>query len=388
MLCLTQLFGYVAADLIAAQAWPLQSFIEPFVNSNEIAGAVCLVGDRNGNLHIESIGFASLEDKRPMMPETLFWIASMTKPMTAVAIMQLAETGRLNIDDPVEKYLPEFQNQRMILREEAGQLVLTKPPRAITIRDLLTHTSGLGDVPPPRPNVTLAEMVMAYAREPLRFPPGTRWAYSNSGINTLGRIVEIVSGVPFPEYMQRFIFEPLGMSHTTFWPSVEQQKQLATAYRRTDSGKLEPTGIYFLQGRLEDRSRTPWPAGGLFSTAVDVYRFYLCMLKDGRLGDVHILKPESVQQMRMVQTGELETGFVPGMAWGLGFAVVQAPQGITGMLSSGTFGHGGAYGTQSWADPQKGLVYILMVQRANFPNSDASPVRRAFQEAAAAAFAR
>ncbi|MBI4326610.1 MAG: serine hydrolase, partial [Chloroflexi bacterium] len=148
---------------------------------------------------------------------------------------------------------------------------------------------------------------------------------------------------------------------------------------------LEETEIFFIQGGLSDHRRTPFPAGGLFSTARDLSRFYQMMLDGGSIKGQRLLSPAAVGQMTRPQTGDIKTGFVDGMSFGFGFAVVKQPAGVTAMLSPGTFGHGGANGTQSWADPQKDLILVLMVQRAGLPNADNSPVRRAFQEAAVAA---
>src|SRR6185295_2754566 len=261
-----------------------------------------------------------------------------------------------------------------------NSLTVVKAPRAITLRDLLTHTSGLGDVPAPRYDSTLAELVMAYAQQPLRFPPGSKWEYSNPGINTLGRIVEIVSGQKLELFLQRRIFDPLDMKDATFWPTRSQVKRLAKTYKPTQAGNLEETDIYFIKGDLSDRHRTPYPAGGLFCTARDMAQFYQMMLNGGEYHSQRLLSRSAVQQMTRTQTGDIKTGFVDGMSWGLGFQVVKEPQGVTAMLSPGTFGHGGAYATQSWADPKKDLILVLMIQRAGFPNGDNSPVRRVFQE--------
>jgi len=225
--------------------------------------------------------------------------------------------------------------------------------------------------------------VIAYAQQPLRFPPGSKWEYCNSGINTLGRIVEVVSGQRIEKFFQRRVFNPLGMKDTTFWPTPGQAKRLAKTYKPgKDDRTLEETDIYFIKGGLSDRKRTPLPAGGLFSTAGDLARFYQMMLNGGESRGKRILSKEAVTLMTRTQSGEIKTGFTDGMSWGFGFQVVKEPQGVTAMLSPGTFGHGGAYATQSWADPKKDLIYILMIQRAGFPNGDNSPVRKAFQETA------
>lgn len=373
-----------AVDLARLDAVPER--LRQFVDDGVIAGAVALVGRRDAVLSVHAVGWADLAARRPMHEDALFWIASMTKPMTAVAVMMLQDEGKLSIDDPVENHLPEFKNQWLIAERSRDRMVLVPAPRPITLRDLLTHTSGLGDVPAPRPHASLAELVMAYAREPLRFPPGSRWSYSNAGLNTLGRVVEVVSGQSYAGFLERRLLQPLGMKDTTFWPTRAQARRLARAYQpRANGGGLEETTIYFLQGDLSDRRRTAFPAGGLFSTARDVARFYQMMLNGGVWRGTRLLSPHAVAEMTRTQTGDLKTGFTDGMSFGLGFAVVKDPQGVTAMLSPGTFGHGGAYGTQSWADPREDLIYVLMIQRARLPNADASEVRRAFQEAAAGA---
>jgi CubicO group peptidase (beta-lactamase class C family) len=235
---------------------------------------------------------------------------------------------------------------------------------------------------------TLADLIPIYAKAPLRFEPGTKWEYCQSGINTLGRIVEVVSGESLPDFCQKRIFGPLGLKDTTWYPTEEQAARLARTYK-LENGDLVESPIGFMHGKpVTAHDRYPAANGGLFSTASDYGRFARMLLNEGSLDGHQYLKPETVRTMRTIQTGELKTGFTPGDGWGLGVCVVREPQGVTAMLSPGTFGHGGAYGTQAWIDPAKGIVYILMVQRANFPNSDASPVRQVFQQAVADAIAK
>ena len=359
--------------------------LQSFVDSGTIAGAVTVVADRHRMLSLNTVGVADLKGQKPMRADSLFWIASMTKPITAVAVLMLQDEHKLNVEDPVEKYLPEFKNQWLTQEKSSNTVTLVRPTRPITLRDLLTHTSGLADAPSPRPDATLAELVMAYSQLPLRFPPGSKWEYCNSGINTLGRVVEVVSGQRIENFFQRRIFNPLGMKDTTFWPTPGQVKRLARSYKPAKDNKgLEETDIFFIKGDLSNRQRTPLPAGGLFSTAGDMTRFYQMLLNGGIRNGKKILSRESVALMTRTQTGDIKTGFTEGMSWGFGFQVVKEPQGVTAMLSPGTFGHGGAYATQSWADPKKDLIYVLMIQRAGFPNGDNSPVRQAFQETAAA----
>jgi CubicO group peptidase (beta-lactamase class C family) len=238
--------------------------------------------------------------------------------------------------------------------------------------------------------LSLPERTLAYALQPLVFEPGSRWQYSNPGINTLGRIVEVVSGRSYADFLEERLLRPLGMKDTTFWPTASQAKRLALSYGPGPGGKgLAETEIAFLAGwPLTARWRTAVPAGGLFSTAGDMAKFYQMMLDGGVANGRRVLQPDTVQELTRTQSGDIKTGFTEGMSWGFGFQVVKEPQGVTGMLSPGTFGHGGAYGTQSWADPRRRAVYILMIQRARMPNSDGSELRRVFQETAAAALPR
>jgi CubicO group peptidase (beta-lactamase class C family) len=366
-----------------ASASPVRAVLQRFVDDQTVAGAVGLVA-RDGMVSVEAVGFADLAAKKPMREDNLFWIASMTKPMTGVAVLMLQDEGKLSINDPVEKYLPEFKGRMLLAARTPDSATVKRPARVITIRDLLTHTSGLNtDIPDLGRELSLAERVIFYSQQPLIFEPGSKWQYSNPGINTLGRIVEIVAGKPFAVFMEERLFKPLGMKNTTFWPSASQAKRLAKSYGPGPGGKgLSETNLYFMRGELTDRSRTALPAGGLFSTARDVAKFYQMMLDGGAAGERVYLQPATLKLMTTTQTGEIKTGFVEGMSWGLGFQVVKEPQGVTEMLAPGSFGHGGAYGTQSWADPKSRGIYILMIQRARLGNSDGSAMRQAFQEAA------
>jgi CubicO group peptidase (beta-lactamase class C family) len=360
--------------------------MQAFVDQGEIAGAVTLVATKDQILHSAAIGQSDLAGGRKMQTDDLFWIASMSKPMTAAAVAMLVDDGKLSFDDPVEKYLPEFHNLWVAQEQTADRRVLVPAARPITLHDLLTHTSGMGEYVVYGPHWTLAEMVKSMTREPLKFQPGTRWSYSTAGIDTLGRIVEVMSGLPFADFLQQRLFDPLGMKDTTFWPAPTEKARLATSYNRDKTtGRLQEATIYYMYGgAVTDRERPALGGAGLFSTAADVAKFYQMLLKGGEANGRRLLKSETVAELTRVQTAGLKAGFLPGSAWGLGFCLVAEPQGVTVMLSPGTFGHGGAYGTQSWADPRRGIVYIMMIQRAGLPNSDGSDMRRVFQETAAA----
>jgi CubicO group peptidase (beta-lactamase class C family) len=374
--------GALAADRFAAVPKALQQL----VNSNEIPGTVALVATKDKVLHLSAVGENDLATGRKMKTDDVFWIASMSKPMTSVAVAMLVDDGKLSFDDPVEKYLPEFRDMWVAGEQTAQQRVLVKAARPITVRDLLTHTSGLGEYRVTDPHWTLAAMIKVLAREPLRFQPGTRWSYSTAGMDTVGRVVEVVSGMPYDKFIQTRLFDPLGMKDTTFWISSAQKKRFVQPII-LKSGKLQPTPIdYMYGGAVTDRERPPLGGAGLFSTAADVAKFYQMMLNHGAANGRQILKPETIAEMTRKQTGDLKAR--AGMPWGLGFCVVEDPAQMASnkTLSPGTFGHGGAFGTQSWADPTRGIIYVLMISRDKLqPTPDDSAMRRAYQKAVAAA---
>ena len=367
--------------------------MQAFVDEGTLSGAVTLLYHDGKVVSQEAVGLQDIESQTPMTERSLFWIASMTKPVTALAVMMLQEQGKLNIDDPVEKYLPEFKNQMLLREKTQDQVVLIKPQRPITIKDLLTHTSGLIGSPPFGGDaldvLTLKESSISYALSPLQFEPGTKWSYCNPGINTLGRIVEVVSGDDFAEFLEKRLFKPLGMKDTTFRPGKKELKHLATSYKPAANGKgLEPTNIRYMTEPYSSRKRAPMPAGGLFSTADDLLKLYVMLLNGGEADGKRYLSQESLALMTRNHTGDMKAGFVEGMGMGLGFQVVQQPTGVTAMLSPGTYGHGGAHGTQGWIDPTRKTIYIMLIQRAGLTNGDASPMRQAFQAAGAALIAK
>ena len=350
---------------------------------NEIAGAVTLVVSKDRVLHLESIGFADVAAKRPMTPDALFWIASMTKPVTGVAVLMLQDEGKLSMADPVAKYLPEFA----ALKTPSGKSA------NLTITQILTHTSGLGEATGPAAQQahTLADLVPVWLAAPMQYEPGEKWKYTQSGINAASRIVEVVSGMAFDVFVQKRIFEPLGMKDTTFYPTDAQRARLATAYEKNkDSGALEPVPARVDYGT---RDRPPQGNGGLYSTGPDYARFCQMLLNDGTFEGHRYLSAEAMKLLSTPQTGDLPTGFFQSdtygnrganYGWGIATCVLRTPhEGVAAMLSPGTFGHGGAWGTQAWIDPVKGIAYIMMVQRSGLANSDASDVRRVFQQAAA-----
>jgi len=352
----------------------LTQAIQQHIEAGEVAGAVACVVDAERELQAVTVGFADREAGRPMRMDTLFWIASMTKPVTACAVMMMHDEGKLELDAPVSAYLPEF----------AGLKTADGRPAVPTLRQMLTHTSGMAE-PAEREQLaarTLAALMPHIAAKPALFAPGERWQYSQSGINALGRVVEVLSGMPFERFLAERLFEPLGMQDTTFYPNAAQRERLAAAYRRAGD-HLERAALPAVYDCARGDQRFPAPNGGLYSTAPDYARFCQMLLNRGTFRGRRILSAESVAAMSSVQSGDLKTGFTPGCAWGLGCCVVREPQGAAAVLSPGSFGHGGAYGTQAWIDPVKGRAFVLMVQRANFPNADNSGLRGDFQKAAA-----
>ena len=339
-----------------------------FVDQKQIAGAVTLLARQGKVVHLEAVGQADIQSGRPMKKDTIFAIASMTKPITATAVMILLDEGKLSIDDLVSKHIPQFKN---------ASLKDGPPSRELTIRDLITHTSGVGGSQ--QNQGSLERTVELIADRPLEFEPGSRWKYG-PGVTVCGRIVEVVSGRPFDEFLDERILKPAGMVDTTFFPTAEQQKRLARLYKPgPQPGTIELTEHWISKLSPE---RTPNPSGGLFSTAHDMARFYQMILGGGKLDGRRIVSEESVRRMTRLQTGELTTGFTPGNGWGLGWCVVRQPQGVSRMLSPGTFGHGGAFGTQGWVDPQREMIFVLLIQRSGFGNGDASKIRDVFQELA------
>jgi CubicO group peptidase (beta-lactamase class C family) len=376
-----------AAAEPAAKSEALEASLRKFVDTGELSGVVTFVGNKDGVLDVQVVGFADLEHKLPMKRDTLFRIASMTKPITALAVMQLFEEGKVDIDDPVEKYLPEFKGQMLLASKDKDTVTLRKPSRPITVKDLLTHTSGLPGYPPGMADVyqlrnrTLSETTIAISQAPLLFEPGSKWSYCNSGIDTLGRIIEVVSGMPYDRFLATRIFEPLGMVDTTPYPTAQQLKRLAVTYGRKN-GKLVamPGGVLDYAGG----AKHPVPAGGLFSTGDDLARLYRCFLRHGALDGKRIISAKTLAAMTSIHTGDLKAGFIDGSAWGLGFGIVKEPRGVTENLSPGSFGHGGAYGTQGWIDPTKGIFTILLIQRTGLSNSDASAMRKVLHDASIA----
>lgn len=381
-LVMSLLAGNIAVDHAQANDPEIPAItqsMQQFVADKEIAGAVTLVVGPDSVKHVSVVGMADVAEQTPLKRDTLFWIASMTKPITGACVLMLQDEGKLSVDDPISKHLPMMKKLKLA----------DGTPANITIRHLMTHTSGMSELPRESAytDPTLEIVAKRYAELPVMFEPGSQWRYSQTGINTAARIVEVVSGMTFDRFVEERICKPLGMTDTTFYLSPEQHQRLTKTYRVVEGDgekpkRLEEATISVLSGDTAmNRNRFPAANGGLFSTADDYAKFCQMLLRDGRLGDEQLLSVSAVQQMRTICTGDLKTGFTPGNGWAIGCCVIRDPQGVTEAYTPGTFGHGGAHGTQVWIDPENEVAMILMVQRANFPNADASKVRQAFGEA-------
>ena len=364
-----------AARFVQADEPKIAPVLQPFVDSHSLAGAVTLVADKDKVLNLEAVGFEDIAAKKPMKTDSVFWIASMSKPITGAALMLLVDEGKVNVDDPVEKYLPEFRGQMVAVSQDDGVKVLKPPKHPITVKNVLSHTSGLPFASsvekPTLDRLPLREAVLSYAHTPLNSEPDTKYQYSNAGINTAGRIIEVVSGMSYEQFLDERLFKPLGMKDTTFWPNEEQVSRLAKSYRpNAKKNDLEEFPISQLQYPLSDRSkRYPMPAGGYFSTAADMGRFCQMLLNGGTLDGRRYLSEAAVKQMTSKQTGDaLKDGY------GFGFSV-----------GGTTFGHGGAHATNMTVDTQRGLVTIWMVQHGGYLG-DGGNAQGAFNKAAIEAF--
>jgi CubicO group peptidase (beta-lactamase class C family) len=378
----------VAAGLDPAKLAGLHAQLQKFVTDHQIAGAVTVIGRRAraGDVigDVQVVGFRDLESHAPMQPDTIFRIASMTKVATSVGVMMLEDEGKLSVDDPVEKYLPEFRGQKLMQSQIGSSFMLVDPPRLITVKDLLTHTSGMqcefppgfADVPGKR-NRPLAEAVAGYSQHPLEAPPGTRWKYCGPPWDTLGRIVEVAAKQPFDVYMEEHVFRPLGMKDTTFNPTPAQRERLAVLYKKEGDGLARSDG----KTGPGQPVRYFSPSGGLYSTAGDYARLLQMLLDRGTFGDRRLLREATFDKMTRIHFEQGRTGFTPGLGMGLGVLVVDRPEDVTSMLLPGAFGHGGAFGTQAWVDPKHEMYFVLMIQRQGFGNGDMSDVRKALQAA-------
>lgn len=380
------------AQAAAPASGKIAAALQPFVEAHSIAGAVTLVASKDKVLDVETVGYSDLAGQKPMKPDDLFWIASMSKPIASTALMMLVDEGKVNVDDPVEKYLPEFHGQMVAVEQDADHVLLKKPVHPILVRNVLSHTSGLPFLSRVIHHIDqfpLSESVVTYAMSPLNFQPDSKYQYANAGIDTAGRIVEVVSGMPYEQFLAKRLFEPLGMKDTTFFPTEEQLARLAKAYKLNhDKSDLEELPIEQLSYPLTRRDRYPSPAGGLFSTAADCGRFCQMILNGGTFEGRTYLSQAAVRQMTSTQDGDLQNHGKGEGGYGFGFSTSAKSHGDSGTVPVAECGHGGAYATNMTIDPEHGLVFAFMIQHAGpMPKGHENPYG-AFHKAALDAFAK
>src|SRR3954469_15981594 len=373
----------------------VQEAVARHIEAKDVSGAVTLVARRGKVVEFAAQGLADIESRKPMLKDSIFRLASMSKPITAVAVMMMIEEGKVRLTDRVSAFIPEFKSMKVAVAKGTTNPVqmpafgrggppaappefdLVPAAREITVKDLLTHTSGLmsggvsgsqqAKVAPRSPNDTLANYIPKLAQTPLDFQPGTLWRYSGLyGFDVLARIVEIVSAQPYDQFLKQHLFEPLGMKDTGFAPTPERMARVATIYQRTPNGlQPAPNANQLISGTYFSAS------GGLMSTAEDYLQFAQMLVNGGQLNGKRYLGPKTVELMTSNHTGEMVNGQfgrpAHGMGFGLGVQVWLDPVAADRRVSPGSFGWEGAYGTHQVMDPAEKVVEIIMMQGANGP---------------------
>ena len=385
-----------AVGLSSERLQRINLMIQRYIDDGQITGAITMVSRRGKVAHFEAQGQMDLEKKAPMRKDAIFRIASMSKPITAVAILILMEEGKLRLTDPASRFIPEFRDTKVAIETAPYRPAVNGQPardaayytmpaeRAITIRDLLTHTSGLqsgtlgnriGARTAPRTmTFDLAKYVPTLGQVPLDFQPGSRWSYSLlAGMETLGRIVEVASGLTFDQFLTQRLFDPLEMTDTTFVPTDAQLARSVTLYdgREGKLVRIETPGWLTTKTLFSG-------GGGLWSTAEDYMRFGQMLGNGGVLNGKRILSPRTVDLMATNHVGDLYAGTGgnnKGLGFGLAVDVVLDNAAAGRRVSNGTFAWGGAFGTYFWVDRKEALVGVLMVQepvnslRTDFQNA-------------------
>jgi CubicO group peptidase (beta-lactamase class C family) len=363
----------------------IHPMIQGHIDGKDFSGAVTLVARKGKVVHFEAHGLADVDARKPMASGSLFRLASMTKPVTAASILMLLEEGKLVLSDPVSKFVPEFKGPKVAVwnlpNDPAGAgLHLVPAAREITVRDLLTHTSGLangfegpaGDYVR-RANLpaggSLDERVKRMATLPLNFQPGTQWEYSPStGFDTLGRIVEILSGMSLDQFFRTRVFEPLGMKDTFFTVPPDRLAELSVGYVKNENGLVRPPAP---AAAAQPSANYFSGAGGLTGSAADYLRFSQMLLNGGQLDGVRLLGRKTVELMTTDAVAPLDLGNYAGdqvlKGYGFGLGVrVRRDTGENGWMGSiGDYGWAGALGTYFWIDPKEQLIGIVMIQTRN-----------------------
>jgi CubicO group peptidase (beta-lactamase class C family) len=375
--------------------------VQRHIDAKDVSGAVTLVARKGRIAHLEAHGLMDIESNKPMPKDGIFRLASMSKPITGAAVMMLVEEGKIRLNDPVSRFIPEFKTLNKVAVPKPGapagagrgaaagggrgapqEFDTVSASRAITIKDLLTHGSGLmsgglgNSVAPQRtPAVTLATFIPKLAGVPLDFQPGTLWRYSGqAGFDTLSRVVEIASGQTYEQFLKQRFFDPLGMKDTGFYPSADAAPRLVTLYARQGGALVrnpnQETGVsrVYFSG-----------AGGIMTTAVDYLQFAQMMLNGGQLNGKRFLSPKTIELMTSNHTGDMVNGQfgrpAHGMGFGLSMQIVLDPVAADLRVGTGTFGWAGAYGCNVNMDPKENMVSIIMMQ------TPTGPLQRDFENA-------
>jgi CubicO group peptidase (beta-lactamase class C family) len=352
--------------------------IDRHIAAGDLAGAVTIVARKGKVVHHSARGVMDLQSKQPMANDSMFRIASMTKPVVGVAIMMLVEEGKVHLNDPIARYIPQFRDMKVaVARPAAGgrgagagapQFYTVPAERAVTVKDLLTHVSGLGSGAMGNSEIqkiarkegeTLADYIPRLGSTALEFQPGSRWTYSpGAGFETLGRVIEVASGMKLDQFFRTRIFDPLGMTDITFWPTEAQWARVATVYTRGEKGltKTVPPN--------DTMSRNVYfrGSGGLYSTAEDYIPLGMMLANGGELNGRRLLGRKTVEMFSAVHVPDSLPGRPEGEGYGLSVRVVTDHAARGTMLSDGTFGWSGAQGTHFFVDPKEELVGVLMVQ--------------------------
>ena len=355
----------------------VSQMIQRRIAAGDMAGAITIIARRGKVAHVSVQGVMNVETKQPMTPATMFRIASMTKPIIGVSIMMLVEEGKLRITDPVSRYIPEFRGMKVAVARpatggsEGPSFYAVPAQREVTIKDLLTHVSGLGSGPMSTSDIDkvarkdgekLADYIPRLGGTALEFQPGSRWSYSpGAGFETLGRVIEIVSGLPLDQFFQTRIFDPLGMKDITFWPTDAQMPRVATVYAR-GAGGLTAT-----RQANDTMSRNIYfrGSGGLYSSAEGYIPFGIMLANGGELNGTRLLSRKSVEMLSAAHVADTLPGRPAGEGYGLSVRVVTNHAARGTLLSDGTYGWSGAQGTHFFVDPKEQLVGVLMVQTPN-----------------------
>ena len=349
---------FTAATSFAAGQEPpvspeVTTAMQPYLDSFKMAGFIGIIADREGKVHYKNlIGYADVEARKPISEDNVFWVASMTKMFVGASIMMLVDEGKVSLDDPVTKFIPQLGKWMVVEEKDANHVLLKPLVRPVTIRHLLSHTSGLTGMSELQQltgsdSSPLKTRALSSVTGPLQWQPGEKYQYGNQGMNIAARVVEIVSGMPYEIFLQKRFFDPLGMTETTFWPSDAQIARLANTYGPNKSGSgYARGGIDFLTKPFSDRVRRfPEAAGGLFSTTHDILRYGMMLANNGELNGKRYLSAAAMDELRKEQTGTTKVNY------SLGYH-----------LRNGMFGHDGAYGTDLSVNPKTGMIAIFMVQ--------------------------